>query len=235
MLHIAVCDDEITVLEAISAKIQKVFEHLGQPVAITNYLQGVELRRRIFAGEHYDVLFLDIDMKDIDGIELSRHLRNNRIESLIVFISNREEYVFKSFSVRPFRFLRKIDLEGEIHSIIRDIIQEFNRKDPEFLLLETATACLKVNPYEIVYVECNDKTLRIVTEGKEHLLRYKISDLEAKLQRYGFLRTHKGYLVNYRYVFSIEKNEVILDTKERIPLSKHRIAEVKDQFRRLVI
>lgn len=136
MLQIAVCDDEAIILDMLSKRIKREFEKLGHAVTISNFQYGVELRRRIFSGVRFDVLFLDIDMKDINGIELSKHLRENHTQSLIIFISNREEYVFKSFSVSPFRFVRKMDFEEEITEIIKDTIKELNREETNLLMLE---------------------------------------------------------------------------------------------------
>ena len=94
---------------------------------------------------------------------------------------------------------------------------------------------VSLDPFKIIYVECTNKTLSIVMENEKLEITYKLTDLEEMLKGYGFIRIHKGYLVNYRYIFSIERGEVILDIGERLPVSKYRISEVKEEFRRLAL
>jgi len=235
MLNLAVCDDEIAILEVISSELRRQFERLGQKTNITCYHLGRELWKTFCSGASFDVFFLDIDMKDIDGIELARRLRERDCNSIIVFISNRDEYVFKSFVVKPFRFVRKSELKNELMQLVDDIIRECTREPDHSIILNARGSSIKLNPFEIIYVECNNKILHIETETRSLELEFKLGEMEKILDNCGFIKTHKSYLVNYRYIFSIEKADVVLDSGDRIPVSKHRIAEVKKEFRSLTI
>lgn len=83
-----------------------------------------------------------------------------------------------------------------------------------------------------MYAECIDKTiyLHFIQEVRE--IRYKLSDLEEQLAPYGFIRIHKSFLVNYRFIHCIVKTECILDDQTSLPISRLRAAEVKEKFRR---
>ena len=80
---------------------------------------------------------------------------------------------------------------------------------------------VSLDPFKIIYVECTNKTLSIVMENEKLEITYKLADLEEMLKGYGFIR--------------IERGEVVLDIGERLPVSKYRISEVKEKFRRLAL
>ena len=235
MLNLAVCDDEVTVLEVISSVLRRQFEKLGLKTNITCFHLGMELWKAFCSGTSFDVFFIDIDMKDIDGIALAKRLRERNCKAIIVFISGREEYVFKSFTVQPFRFVRKSEFKNEIMQLVEDIVKETKREADHNIVLDTRGSSVRLNPFEIIFVECNNKTLHIETEHKNLQLEFRLSEIEKMLEKYGFIKTHKSYLVNYRYIFSIEKTDIVLDTGGRVPISKHRITEVKKEFRSLTI
>jgi len=235
MLDLAVCDDDIAVLNMISSELWRQFERLGQKTSITCYHLGRELWKGFCSGKRFDAMFLDINMQDIDGIELARRIRGRDREGLIVFISNREEFVFKSFVANPFRFIRKSTFKSESGQLAEDIVKECRREPESGIILNTRGSSVKLNPNEIIYIECNDKILHIVTETRNLNLEFKLNEIERLLDNHGFIKTHKSYLVNYRFIFSIEKADVVLDSGDRIPVSKHRIADVKKEFRSLTI
>ena len=90
------------------------------------------------------------------------------------------------------------------------------------------------DPSKLVFIECTDKLIQLhFRNGETETLRYKIGDAQQELAPFGFIRSHKGYLVNFRYIFSIEKEEIVLDSLQRLPLSRQRYKNVKEEFARL--
>jgi DNA-binding LytR/AlgR family response regulator len=235
MLRVAVCDDESNALEIISNKIKNEFQKQQTEVNVDIYSCGTRLRHQIFCGQKYDAIFLDIQMPDIDGIELAKHFRETTPNSLIIFISNNEASVFRSISAGPFRFIRKIHFSRELPEAISAIIKHNSKNSDSFIVLETNKLSLHLIPYTIMYIECYDKTLHIITEYEQIKVTYKLSSLEKLLEGYGFIRIHKSYLVNYRYIYSIDKQTVELDNHSILPLSRPRLKEVKSEYRRLTL
>lgn len=233
MLYIAVCDDEEVILKFISKEIQLLFHKYNQDVLIEQFQNGKSLLDYILSGHHYDVLFLDVDMPSLSGIEIGKQLRLQADSCTIVFISNHDEFVFDSFRVNPFRYIRKSNFKNEIKDTIFDLNKELlvtNR----LIKIHTQNNHVCLNPRNIIYIECNDKILKIVTNDKPIFMRYKLSDIQQELKEYGFIRIHKGYLVNFRYILSIEKNDVVLDSGEKLPISKYRVKDVINEFGRLI-
>ena len=95
---------------------------------------------------------------------------------------------------------------------------------------EHSNAVYSINMNDILYIEVVGKYCEITTPEQTLTIRYKLSDLTEQLAGYGFLQPHRSYLVNCRSIFSIENTELVLDNGMRIPLSRKRIKEIKEQF-----
>lgn len=234
-MKIAICDDERIALPILEKTIRIEFQKQQVFPEFSLFQSGLALRQAVFSGIRFDVLFLDIDMPDADGIDLACHIRESCKDTLLIFVSNMEHYVFRSFLAQPFRFIRKSHFKEEIHGAVCAVLQVIHAPLASSILIETSRQTLQLNPLTIQYVECNRKQLRIVTEAEEHTITYKISDIEKQLKEYGFIRIHKGYLVNYRYIFSINKEDLTLDNQTILPVSRMRMADVRSEFRRLTL
>ncbi len=104
--RIAVCEDETGILTYISQKVEQSFTQKGTAVQVDAYGNSQTLLAAITENNAYDIYYLDIDMPSLNGIELCRKIRLRYPAALVLFVSNKEELVFQTFAVQPFRFLR---------------------------------------------------------------------------------------------------------------------------------
>lgn len=231
-IYAAICEDEKPILKYIHHQLENAFLSHHHQIVFDCYVSGEELLNASSNGKTYQLLFLDIEMPSINGIELCRKLRRIHPESLIIFISNREELVFQTFEVRPFAFIRKNHFIQELPVLIRNLEQEWNlNKELNIHVQEqNSSSVYSFNINDIIYIEALSKTCRIVTSDSVQTIRYRLSDFEAQLTKYGFLQPHRSYLVNYRYIFCIQKDTILLDNKVEIPLSRRRRSEIQQQF-----
>lgn len=232
MRYAAICEDEKEILGYLRRQLQEQFKKNHFEITFSSYLNGTDLLSSISAGEKYDLLFLDIEMPGINGIEVCRKLRSLNSDILIIFISNKEELVFQTFEVRPFRFIRKNHFQEELPQLVKDIQNEFKGKTGYTLTIkeQNSSNVYSLNLNDIVYIEVIGKLCKIVTTSENYTLRYKLADFEKLLSDKGFLHPHRSYLVNYRYIFSIKKDHLLLDNQMQIPLSRKRIDTIKNQF-----
>lgn len=228
----AICEDEKPILNYIHKSLQKVFQTRNYPITFDCYESGEELLDAAARGIEYQLLFLDIEMPGINGIDLCRKLRPFHPKALIIFISNREELVFQTFEVRPFAFIRKNHFIEELPVLIRNLEQQW-ALDTGFMIQiqeQNSPNVYSFNANDIIYIESLLKNCRIVTIHREQRIRARLADFEELLAEHGFLQPHRSYLVNYRYISCIGKESIVLDNKTEIPLSRRRIAEIKQQF-----
>ncbi|MDK2808763.1 MAG: hypothetical protein PWP24_1500 [Clostridiales bacterium] len=235
-LQIAVCEDEPAVLRHITKIITFEFQIQEKEAAIRPYKNPEHLVLDIKRGMQFHVLFLDIDMPNINGLELAAMVNRLSVSPLIVFVSSMEELVYQSFRVHPFRFLPKASFPQEIHTCISDILEEF--KSPhlqDFIVFSSQNTLYRLNVQEILYVECIGKTLRFAMHEKTLEVKYVLSDMEQLLSPHHFLRIHKSYLVNRAYIYQIETREIRLSNGTLLPLSRYRAKEIKQKFQEIFL
>ena len=231
-IHAAICEDNASVLDFLHIHLKRVLKTDGRDWHFDCFLNGQELLRAISEGKVYQLLFIDIEMPGLNGIEVCRRIRAVNEECLIIFISNKENMVFETFEVQPFRFIRKSHFGDELPALADSIHQALAPKEETLLTLaeEHSSAVYSFRINEILYVEVIGKYSEIHTTTQTVSLRYKLSQLAEELVPHGFLQPHRSYLINCRYIFSIEKNVVILDDQTEVPLSRSRAGEIRKAF-----
>ena len=180
---------------------------------------------------NYDILFLDIEMPDMDGISLCRTIRKIAPDALVVFISNKEELVFQTFEVQPFRFIRKSELKELCPSLVDSIIEELKKRSPQTIkITESSGDVISFDIRNILYIEAQRKECKIVSKDGEALVKLKLMDLEERLKDFHFIKVHRSFLVNMDSIFRITKTNVILTNNEDLPISRGSSEELKQIF-----
>lgn len=230
MIRAAICDDESIMLDYLYEHISKEFERQKANIQIDKYTSGKDFLN-VHKAEPYDVVFLDIDMPKISGFDIAEKISG--IEpTLIVFVTTHDELVFSSLKFQPFRFIRKSFIKDEIGEVVEDINKVLSKRAAgRKFKLQTKTHDVYIDVEQIIYIEIYGHWLKVYTADNEVLNCYGIlSDYETQLEPFDFVRTHKSYLVNCRYIRSVEKEQVVLDNKTSVPLSRRRINTVNDKF-----
>lgn len=231
-IRFAIAEDENAIRSYLTLHIIEEFHKNGFHSDSFEFSDGNSLFQSILKGTSYDILFLDIEMPGINGIKLSSKIRELGLDTLIVFISNKSELVFQSFEVRPFRFIRKNHFIEELHPLISDLLKELQRNDDETITVEEekSTTVYSFHCNELQYIEVMGKYCNVVSTKGTTTLRQTLTLFEALLASRGFLKPHRSYLVNYRYISRIEKSQIVLENGIILPLSRNRVAEIRAQF-----
>lgn len=233
MIQTVICEDNASFLKYSANRIGEILGQFGEEYCIDPFDKSTDLLEKIQAGSVYDIAFLDIDMPGIDGIALGTVLRRKLPALYIIYLSGREDLVFDSFKTRPYSFIPKSRLDEMLLPTMTSLLASMH--DPgNFISFATGNLQYRWNLTQLVYIECINRTLYIHFIDHTDEIHYTLEAMEKLLSPHGFLRIHKGYLVNYRYIFSIGRTEILLDSRETLPLSKRRAAQVIEAFSRLV-
>lgn len=230
MIRAAICDDEPDMLDYLNEHILAEFKRQGANVHIDKFLAGEEFLNASKI-KSFDVVFLDIDMPEISGFDVAEKI-NGSEPTLIIFVTTHDELVFSSLKFQPFRFIRKTFINDELGEVVEDINKVLvKRAAGKKFRLQTKQHDVYVDVEQIVYIEIYGHWLKVYTTNNDILDCYGIlSDYEAQLEPFDFVRTHKSFLVNCKYIRSVEKEQVVLDDKKTIPLSRRRINAVNEKF-----
>ncbi len=235
-MHIFICDDDGVFTENFSELLKKELKKHRTEADIHIFLSAAALTEAFQRNQPCDVLFLDIDMPQTNGIDLAVSLKEYESKPYLIFVSTVESLVYQTFKVNPFWFIRKRFCESELSEVITALLTDMRIHLRETITLSCAHSIYTLHPLDICYVECQNKILHIYHENpaQDLSIPYTISALEGELLPYGFLRVHKGFLVNYRYIFTINRQDIQLDNGEHIPVSKHRVQEIRKEYGRLL-
>lgn len=232
-LRVAICDDDFTALTGIEGAAKSVF-FKSDVVAETEIFKSARQLDDRMREVPFDLILLDIDMPDIDGIRFGKILRERKDSTDIIFISNREEKVFAAFSVHPFGFVRKSRFLKDLSAVLQAFLTEWKKKrsGEDKLIFDGKYGIVTVFAPELMYVEGSAKNQLLHIEGKQEpiVVRSSLEVLERELSDKGFLRCHKGFIVNCRYVSAIMKDSVELLNGEEIPLSRRKAAEIREKY-----
>lgn len=231
-LTIALCDDDETAVTIVGGTVKSLLEKRGVEGEIYAYTTAAELRQSMEA-HRFDLIMLDISMKEEDGIKFAKELRARGDRTEIVFVSSKEERVFESLAVAPFAFVRKRLFIADIKDMLDHFLAVYSEgAGGRVLELRTATEIVHVNVDEIVYIESFRDTQSVYLSGREQpvVLSSTMTELENQLAKYSFIRIHKSILVNARYINRVDGCEVVLNSGKVLYSATKKAKQVRDEY-----
>lgn len=227
-MKIAICDDNNSDLMYIYKNIENTFINRNVSCDFTLYTDVNKFLNDNFASP-FDVVFLDIDMPEMNGLEVATRINKLGINTEIVFVTNHDELVYKAYKFKALGFIRKKYLSVEANEILNSIIESVNSRC-KYIIIHDSGIDYKFNINDIIYMQSDDHYVDIFSKDKKNTIRNNLNNIEKQFSQYGFIRIHSRYLVNYRYIFSVEKNAVILIDRQQLPLSRSKSTSVKQSL-----
>lgn len=227
-MHICICDDETSQHEIIKNYI-KSFPVLPQNPEITSRFSGSELANDCIAGVLYDILFIDVRLGSMNGLEVAETVRRLNPNAIIIFISNHPEYVFDVFSVEALHFIVKPITELEFNRVFIRAINKYNSLHsflPSGFL--SGRAVIRIN--DILYCEGYNRHVMVYTKDGKYESVAKLSDIYDKLASHGFVRTHQGFIVNMSQIRRFDKESITLNNGFSVPVSQRKRTEALKLF-----
>lgn len=217
-MKIAVCDDEAVFRNQI---IENIYSFYGKlDTSCVEFEDGKQLVDSYQSGQEYEAIFLDIEMRELDGMKTAAILREMGIDVPIIFLTSHTELAMEGYEVAAFRFLAKPIQSEKMEQTLRMLKEELCEKQKLIIRYEGEDVILAVD--EIVYVEAMNNSISIVTISQEYVIRKKINDFEKELQVISdaFVRIHRGYIVNLAHVKKQSGNEVSMAKGMNLPISR---------------
>ncbi len=238
MIRIAICDDEDGFLFLEQKVVSAYMKNHDYQYCVDTFSSGIDLLQPNGNIEDFDIIFLDINMNELDGLETAKKIRECGSRAYIVFVTAFVTYALEGYKVDAIRYLLKESdsLEPSIEECLDSIIQKMNYKENReiFAFLEGEKILC---PDEIVYIESNlhKLTFYMAEKNVERYSMYeKLDVLDQRLCTYGFCRIHKSFLVNLKYVQEIKRYAVRLTGnichKSYLSVSQSRYNHAKEQF-----
>jgi two-component system response regulator LytT len=230
VLRIAICDDEKYDRDRIQALLLEYLETHNLNASIDLFSSGKEFLSERDNLVKYDIVFLDINMEEIDGIQTAQEMRSFQSDTCIVLVTAFINYVLEGYKVGAVRYIMKDALDVQIKECMDAIIQKMQFREITFPFLEGDRTLYTDN---ILYVESRKHKCIFSCMERENVtyqLYGKLDQIEIKLERYGFLRIHKSFLVNMKHVKRISNYIAVMDSGDEFPVSRLRFTKARESF-----
>lgn len=207
-------------------------------VRIETYSDGAFLLADIRKGVEFDLLYLDIEMEQLDGLSLAREFRKDHPNAVLIYISNHESYLKELFEVDTFRFLSKPINTEKFEAYFRNAVEKIQLQQEEiFFSYSYDRQFFKVLLSDIVYFESQKRSIRLYKkDGTEGSFYEKLNEVEKQLKEAAvpFLRIHQSYLVNYNYIKQFGNTELELSNGKQLPISEDRRKTAEQKYGELL-
>ncbi|MBI6873302.1 LytR/AlgR family response regulator transcription factor [Clostridium aciditolerans] len=234
MLRICICDDEKIQRNELKFIISTELQLRGIDFYIHEYEDGEALIASFSKDKNYfDIIFLDIEMDGINGVETARKIRNLNDKVVIIFVTGFVDYVFDGYEVRALNYILKPYKKEKIISVLSEALKQIDTISNRFFIVQFNSNSYKLCIDDIIYFISDKRKVKVITKEDSYEFYEKLDHIEKELPSF-FVRIHQRYLVNLKFVLSIENNYVYINS-EKFPVSRNRYQDVMIAFAKTML
>ena len=236
MLHIAVCDDEKVFLERIETIISEYFDTQKMEYEIDCFCSGEEIAGLCEEMKKYDIVFMDINMDNMDGIETAKAMRRFCPDTFLIFVTAFINYTLDGYKVEAIRYVLKDheSLSENIKEALDTVLEKLKIgiKTVVYDFVDVGEKTVFLN--QIMYIESDRHKIdfHLKEGGREMVYRIyrKLDEVENDFDSENLVRIHQSYLVNMDYVSDVSRYQVKLENGREIPISKQRYKQTQSAY-----
>ena len=217
-MKIAICDDDRQLRKDLRRLVEVQLDLMALTYEIEEYESGISLLEHIDKKEP-DILFLDIEMPGMGGMDTAKALRNLEKKMLIIFITAYPDYVFQGYEVHAFHYILKPYEKTKLKEVLENAVKELSAMEEQFYMVQQKSGVLRLSLREIAYFKSDKRNVCAIRKNGEQISFYeKLDAVEAELPDF-FQRIHNRYLVNMHYISRVESSSCICNSEE-LPVSR---------------
>ena len=201
-MRLAIVEDDDKVRQQLQTYVLQYFQGRENDVEIRLFADGDEILEDYAAD--YDLIFLDIQMKRLDGLATAERIRERDEDVYLVFITNLANYAIHGYAVHALDFILKPVNFLMLRQVLMSVERLLDQKPKRYITLPTDTGLTRLDVSQITYVETDGHAVSIYTEKGAYRLRQSMRGMEEMLGKYGFFRCNSCYLVNLQYIRRID-------------------------------
>lgn len=229
-MKIIICDDEKYICQDLEKRLREYYQSLD--VLILSVCSGEELLR-IMEQEPEGVacVFLDIEMKGLNGLETARRLRASHPDIPVLLLTSHTELAMEGYEVQAFRFLAKPLRQEKLIEALQAVGQSSLASNGHKLRVLTGDREVYVDCEDILYLKSENVYVHIILDRQSFLMRGRLKEIKASLPENAFFQIHRSYIVNLAHICSFDGKNILLKDGKRLPVSGRR----RELFRERII
>lgn len=230
MVYIAICDDESNITNQLYELIKQYQREKAEEIHCDVYHNGEGL---LLVEKEYDIIFLDIYMSGIDGIETAKRLRKKDKTVEIIYLSSYSGLTKEALSVHAFEYLEKPINKTDIYKQLDEVIERIfckrvNDENKHHIIeFNGGKTKMRLSIDEIYYFEREDRRIKVITKKGNFVLYETIASIEDKLKQFDFVLPHQSFVININYIKDYFKGQIIMMNDDIIPIAQKRASEFK--------
>lgn len=227
MIKIAICDDQLPICTQLESYLATILKRMCKLYEIDVYYTGKSLCKNL-TDTHYDLIFLDIELPDMTGMEVGYYIRETLHNDLvqIAYISAKNRYANSLFDYRPINFLIKPLDEPKVEKILNTYFR-ITKDNEQLFSYKIGRSYYKVPIENIVYLEHTGRKIRMITTTSEEDFYDSMESLYSTLTPYRFLHIHKSYIINPRHIKEMTYDHVVMTDDKVLPISQSKRKEIR--------
>ncbi len=228
MLHIAICDDEKDFVTYLTELVNRYAAETGEEIKVSAFYDGMELTT------HYDttidLIFLDIQMKMVNGLRTAERIRQMDEKVGIIFLTTLTQCALEGYKYQAANYIIKPMKYARMKAEIEQWRRRSRKIDSPAIVVANDSGKYKIFLNTLQYVETFNRNLLLHTEQENIICYRSMKELEQELAPHGFVRCHTSYIVNLFFVKGVKKLEITLVTGETIPISQPKRRQFMEQL-----
>lgn len=224
MIKIAICDDEKTMCEYLKQKVSEILKQWDIVFSIICYTDALECFQSCLA---FDLMFLDIQMPNLNGIELAKKLRKQSVKCELIFVTILKEYVLYAFEVEAADYIYKPIELHHLEKALKRVIKRLEKQYKKCIFVQTKNYCKTIYLEEIYYIEVINRKIYVYTQNG--IIEYygKLQEVQNQLDE-RFIKCHRSYIINIDYLNHYENGMIQMKNGSTVPVSRLRQKELID-------
>lgn len=225
-MRLAICDDDKGLIQQLKPLVYQYANSRRFEIVIDEYYSGEDLLKSSVV---YDIILLDYQMGELDGLSTARKLREKNMNCAIIFMTNYPHFVYEAFEVNTFRFFTKPLEFSKLHFALDDYFSMYGNDYP--ILLQHNRETVQVNTKDIVFLEAINKRCLIHLPTESLCCAKTMAVISRLLPQNHFYKVNRAFIINFNYIEKYNNKEIFFKNCEVVPISRNYLMPFKTAYR----
>lgn len=230
MIEVAICDDDKLIIDYLTNVLTYISKKNNLHVNIHSFISGESFISKNNTFFNYDIIFLDILLGSLNGIDIAKYIRETNDRTKIILISNNKDYVLDGYDVDASNYLIKPLSFEKLSSVFIKSIESLYHTNSKLLKITQGSKVISLPLSQFYYFEAYNRKVIAYTVNTTLEFYSRFSDIESNIKKYNFARCHRSYLVNVCKISELSSSKILLNNHIEIPIGKKYIKNVEDTF-----